>query len=52
MKEAIKEVQKSTFSNSKYDEFKLLKKAHEKKLQTDELKEKEQKLSEEIIIPG
>ena len=52
MKEAIKEVPKPTFSSSKYDKFKFLKEAHEKKLQTDEPKEKEQKLSEERIIPS
>ena len=53
MKEAIKEVQNPTFSNSKYEsryEFKLLMEAHEKKLQTDEPKEKEKKLSEDRII--
>ena len=52
MKKAIKEVQKPTFSNFKYDEFKLLKETHEKKLQTDETKQKEQKLAEGRIIPG
>ena len=55
MKEMMKEVQKPTFSNSKYKslyEFKLLSEAHEKKLQTDEPKEIEQKRSEEKIIPG
>ena len=55
MKEAMKEVQKPTYSNSKYKsryEFELLSNAHEKKLQTDEPKEKEQKHSEEKIIPG
>ena len=48
----MKEVQKHTFSNSKSDEFKLLKEPHEKKLKTHEPKEKKQKLSEVSIIPG
>ena len=50
MKEATEEVQKPPFPNSKYErqyEFKLLQEAQEKKLQTDEPKEKEQKPSEE-----
>ena len=57
-KEYIKEVRQPSFVYSRYKsklfyEFKLLKEAHEKKLQTDEPKEKEQKLSEERrIIPG
>ena len=51
----MKKVQKPTFSNSKYKsryELELLSEPHEKKLQTDEPKEKEQKHSEEKIIPG
>ena len=48
----MKEVKKPTFPNSNYDEFKLLKEAHEKKLQTGEPKKKEQQLAEERIIPG